>query len=139
MTPADLIAKLPPSIRIGPHDFRLEKLNCHAANVRGIWGECAIQEFTIRVQENIPRSIKAVDTLIHEINHAIWWAYKLDDEDKQERIVATMATGWTQVYRDNPWLIDWIREAIAPDHEASLLHLAAPHHAGGTGARNDVA
>lgn len=110
---AALIAKLPASIRIGPIDFRIEKWSSHAADSRRAWGECSLSEFVIRIQENIPRPEKTADTLLHEIGHAIWAVWKLEDADKEERVVSTMATAWTQVYRDNPWLLDWIKEAIA--------------------------
>lgn len=133
MTPAELIAKLPGHVRVGPIDFGLEKWSSHAADAAHAFGQCSHQEFLIRVQENIPNRAKAADTLLHEIGHAIWWVYKLQDDDKEERTVSTMATAWTQVYRDNPWLLDWIREAVAPDHKAAPLPLAAPPHGGGTG------
>lgn len=112
MSAAALIAKLPASVRVGPYDFRLEKWCSHAANGARSWGECSSCEFVIRIQDNIPRPEKALDTLLHEIGHALFWTYKLQDDDKEERVVSTMATAWTQIYRDNPWLIDWIGDAI---------------------------
>jgi hypothetical protein len=111
---AELIAKLPSSVRVGPFDFRLERWSSHAADDARAWGRCSYSEIAIRIQENIPLPEKAADVLLHEIGHAIFWTWKLQDGDKEERIVSTMATAWTQVYRDNPWLIDWIKEAIAP-------------------------
>lgn len=65
----------------------------------------------MRIEECLAPT-KMVYTLIHEINHAIYWAYKLDDEDKEERIVSTFATAWTQIYRDNPALMDFIKEKL---------------------------
>lgn len=71
-------------------------------------------EFVIRIQENIPQTTKALESLLHEISHAIWWVYRLNDDDKEERIVSVMGMAWTQVYRDNPWLIEWIAESMKP-------------------------
>lgn len=139
MTVAALNAKLPGFMRIGPYDMTLAPMSGLHTYARRSVGQFSARELRISYAAEAPSKIDALDTLLHEINHAIFFAYRIYDEDKEERTVGTFATGWTQVYRDNPWLIDWIREAIAPDHEASLLHLAAPHHAGGTGARNDVA
>jgi hypothetical protein len=108
----ELIAKLPASIRVGPLDLRLEKWSQHAARGVSAWGEMSACEFVIRIQDNIPLPAKAVDTLLHEIGHAICWIYKIADDDKEERIVSIMATAWTQVYRDNLWLLEWIKEAL---------------------------
>lgn len=107
------IAALPDKIKVGPIDFRIEKWSSHAADSARAWGHCSYSEFIIRIQDNIPRPEKAVDTLLHEISHAIWCTWKLQDDDKEERIVSTMATAWTLVYRDNPWLLTWIAETLA--------------------------
>ena len=52
--------------------------------------------------------MKVLDTLLHELNHAVYWAYGMEDEDKEERIVGTMATAWAQIFRDNPEFVAWI-------------------------------
>lgn len=59
----------------------------------------------------MPAVSKLVDTLLHEITHAIWWAYGLEDDDKEERIVRTMGAAWAQIWRDNPHLLGWLNEA----------------------------
>lgn len=68
-------------------------------------------ESTIRLDGGM-NPIKAVDTLLHEINHAIYWAYGINDDDKEERVVGTFATAWTQVFRDNPRLLQYITESL---------------------------
>jgi hypothetical protein len=68
-------------------------------------------EHTIRIRPDVPSRWVIVDTVLHEINHAIFWAYLLRDNDDEERTVATIATGWTQVFRDNPALLAWIGSA----------------------------
>ena len=55
--------------------------------------------------------IMVVDTLMHEINHAIIWANAVSLSD-EESIVSGITPGWTQVYRDNPWLLDWIKRGM---------------------------
>ena len=108
-----LVKKLPPSIRVGAYDFELEKWHALTAAAVRRWGECSCTEMIIRIQQDMPTRIKAADTLIHEISHAIWWAFGVEDEDKEERTVNLSASGWTCVYRDNPWLLDWLKEAVA--------------------------
>lgn len=53
-----------------------------------------------------------VDTVLHEVTHAIYWAYVIEDKDEEERIVTTMARAWTQVWRDNPDLLGWLGLAM---------------------------
>ncbi len=48
------------------------------------------------------------DVLIHEILHAIWWEYKRDEKDDEERTVNAMASGITQVLSDNPKLASYL-------------------------------
>jgi hypothetical protein len=69
-------------------------------------------EQTIRIQRHMATPQKAVDTFMHEVLHALYWAYGIRDEDKEERTVGAMSTALMTCYRDNPWLLDWIREAL---------------------------
>ena len=103
---------LPSSIRVAAYDIAMEKWSSHAAAAASRWGEFSAAELTIRVQAVMPSVAKLIDTVLHEIGHAIYWAYGLEDEDREERIVGTMATAWTQVWRDNPLLLLWLNEAV---------------------------
>ena len=49
-----------------------------------------------------------VDTLIHEINHAIFFAMNCVDEDKEERLITSLSTGQACVMRHNPELWAWL-------------------------------
>jgi hypothetical protein len=54
-----------------------------------------------------------VDTLLHEVFHAIWAIGQLKDKgQEEERAVAVMATYMTQVIRDNPHLMRWIAKNL---------------------------
>lgn len=113
MTPAKLVASLPDTIRVGPFDMLILKMDEHRAAAEMKWGFFSSIEQVIAIQGPMPTRQKAADTFIHEVNHAIWWAYGLEDEDKEERTVGTLATGWVQVYRDNAWLLGWLKKALA--------------------------
>ena len=112
MSAAALLAKLPDTIRVGPYDFALVRLAMNEAMAKPRLGEFSSRAHRIEIVADAPSKLDALDTLLHEINHAIFWAYQIYDEDKEERTVAMMATAWVQVYRDNPWLIGWIGEAV---------------------------
>lgn len=105
-------ARLPASIRVGPFDFEIVRMHHLEASSRGEWGSCALHSFKINIQDSLPSATKAADTFTHEVNHAIWWMMGLEEADKQERIVGNMATGWTMVYRDNPWLLGWLADCL---------------------------
>jgi hypothetical protein len=134
MTVAALNAKLPGSMRIGPYDVALEPMSGVKTYATGNVGQFSARELRISYRAEASSSLDALDTLLHEVNHAVFFAYHMREDDKEERIVSMFATAWTQVYRDNPWLIEWIREATSDDPKAPPLHLAAPRHGGGVGA-----
>lgn len=104
--------KMPVSLRIGPYDFPVETMSAKAQVGAGAIGEFSNAEGKIRILIDAPSRALAVDTMIHEINHAIFWAYHIQESDNEERTVAAMATAWTQVYRDNPGLLKWIAEGV---------------------------
>lgn len=55
-----------------------------------------------------------VNTLIHEVLHAIWHTQAVGCSDaEEERIVNSMANGLTQVFRDNPRLIKFMLSDLA--------------------------
>lgn len=103
--------KLGDKVKVGPFDIIIEKWS----NLQGIskrrYAEFSAAELKIGIDVSHPK-IQIIDSLIHEINHAIYWVYKLEESDGEERLVGTMATGWTQVYRDNPWLLKYFAECV---------------------------
>jgi len=112
MTPAKLVAALPESIRVGPYDFTLEAMTPSKQHTEDATGYFAYAELKIAFEAYPISAAYAVDTLLHEINHAIYFTYGIKSEDDEERTVSTLSTGWAQVYRDNPWLLDWIKKAL---------------------------
>ncbi len=53
-----------------------------------------------------------VDTLLHEIFHAIFFTYGIQEDDDEERTVAALGTAWVQVLRDNPELRKYIERCV---------------------------
>lgn len=108
---AGLIARLPDRIRVGAYEFYIERFSHAAAAAARRYGECSGVEQRISIQEWMPSRYKAVDTVMHEISHALFWAYGVLDADDEERTVGLTASGWMALYRDNPWLLDWLKSA----------------------------
>lgn len=105
----EAVHSLPASLRIGPYDWKVIPWTALGAGSERSYGQCCSLQLEIRVAEEIASPQKAMNTTIHEINHALYFAYRADDEDMEERVVETFATAWTQIYRDNPALLTWFQ------------------------------
>lgn len=99
--------KLPIKIKVGIFDYDIIAWEANSATANRRFGEFSAVENCIRV-DVLAHKFKVVDTLVHEINHAIFYVYKLEDADNEERICGTMASAWAAVYRDNPDLLKWL-------------------------------
>ncbi len=107
-----MVDRLPAVVRVGLYDFAIEKWHADRAAGARRWGECSCAEMRISIQLDMPTRLKAADTFMHEVQHAVFWSFGVQDEDKEERTIVLMATGLMTVYRDNPWLLDWLKEAV---------------------------
>ncbi len=110
MSNKNLVEWLPQIIKIAAFDFKIVLWTYDKANSHNCYGRLSVNEKTISIDETLDR-YQMLNTLIHEINHAIYWAYNIQDKDKEERIVTTFATAWTQIYRDNIDLLKFIEKA----------------------------
>ena len=113
LTGRGAVAALPASIRVGAFDIAIVKWPGRAALEVNAFGDFSRYEQRIRISDDIATVFKEVDTFIHELGHAIFWAYGIEDEDKEERIVSIQTTAWTQIYRDNPWFMTWVASFVA--------------------------
>ena len=100
----------PTSIKIGPHYFKIERWEHTASTTHQQYGQCSVSEKTLRVDRMLEGTWHWLETMIHEINHAVYWVYDIEDEDKEERVVAAFSTAWTSIYQDNPELVTFIRD-----------------------------
>lgn len=103
----------PRSVRVGPYDIAMvaETATWAAANRK--FGEFSAVEQAIRFDGDIPSAAKMLDTITHEIFHAIFWAYSLNDKDDEERTVSSMSSGWVAFLRDNPAFNAWMMGLLA--------------------------
>lgn len=102
----------PPSVvKIGYQDFTLlfEELNIDNASQYGITHTV---HSNIRVT-NMGNAIEKVNTLIHELLHAVFHTQGIKLEgDAEERIVNSTANGLTALIRDNPKLVHYILDQL---------------------------
>tara|TARA_Y100000296_G_scaffold84947_1_gene119645 strand:- start:823 stop:1173 length:351 start_codon:yes stop_codon:yes gene_type:complete len=109
--------KIPIVLKIAAFDITVEDLP-HGNELNG-WGDFSALHQRIRLDktslQKLPR--KYADSFLHETLHAVCWVYGVQDEDKEERVVTTIATGLAQVFRDNPEVLPWIEEKLNGCHE----------------------
>ena len=99
--------ELPKKIKIAHMDIEVEAWPHRSANARSAYGEFSGEEGMIRI-DTTQHPYKVAETFLHELHHAIFWVYKMQDDDEEERTVATFATGMAQVFRDNPHVFKFI-------------------------------
>jgi len=96
---------LPKSVRVGPYVIPLQILDELGDDVLG---DFSFGRLAIRLATTQPSSVFAVDTVLHELFHAIWKVYNIKQGDDEERIVTTMAMSMVQLFHDNPGLVSWL-------------------------------
>jgi hypothetical protein len=96
------------SVKVGPTDFSIEYVPLNDE----LFGDFSYINSRIRIEENL-KGTALVDTVLHEILHAIWKLGQLKDKrEDEERAVAIMATYLTQVLRDNPTMLTWLKKNL---------------------------
>lgn len=109
------MAELPKILRIG---YQRVQVIPEKSSMGASLGQYNTETATIKLNLDYPQ-VEIINTLIHEALHAVWHNYGLQvafpDEDGHELIVTTMANGLTQVFRDNPDLLEWVRDGLSAE------------------------
>lgn len=120
------MAELPTKLRIGHVDVEVEIWNHLWAQDANRWGEWSTREMKIRIDTTGRQPIEILCTLMHEVLHAICWAYEVrfvdtldkgDHPDTEERMVGILSGALAQVYRDNPELVQFIVDTRANERD----------------------
>lgn len=101
---------LPESVRIGPHDIKFGALS--ASESKNNYGMFVPAEQTIRLNNGYVSGSMAVDTVLHEIIHAIFSVGTVQAKQGEEHIVSVVATYLAQIIRDNPKLVKWLQTTV---------------------------
>ena len=109
--------KLPEEVKVACFNIEIKHWDTKTATVRHCFGEFSPDELIIRI-DTTQKPQRIIETLIHEITHAIYSLYNVKDEDKEERIVSSMSRGWLQVYQDNPEIM-----SLLHSHTNTQKHL----------------
>lgn len=104
------IDDLPPSVRVGPHDIRFAALG--VAEARKNYGTFVPAEQEIRLHDEYASGSMAVDTVLHELIHAIFAVATVQVEHGEEHVVSAVATCLAQIIRDNPEFVSWLQATV---------------------------
>lgn len=95
---------LPTHIRVGYRTYLVHEMSNYDMERLERHGETNKRRGEIYVC-NEDNPLVVLDTLLHEVKHAIWNEYNLGDSEEEEKAVHVLATGLTQVLYDNEELV----------------------------------
>ena len=99
------------SIRVGPFDISINQLEGEDRDrCLGMFSET---RQSILMRESYPNSQQEAETLLHELLHAVYATYGVRAKDPEERTISQMSIGMASVIRDNPDLIEWLKEKLS--------------------------
>ena len=105
------IKYIPESIRVAGHNLIVEKYGLDTAVVGGLYGAFHAMRGKILICDELDK-ISCLDTLIHELGHAIFFFYGLAEDSDEETVVNQMGIGWAQIWVDNPALVKFLNYAV---------------------------
>ena len=112
--------KKPNKIKIGYRDINIKysQPDFIADTLTDCFGQYDNRKGLIEIQESLPNQ-KLVNTLLHEISHAIidisglnQSGAPLEKDDDEEIVVHQFTNYFLAMCRDNPWLLDYIKELL---------------------------
>ena len=108
------MVNLPSTVRIGPFDvaFEIKRGDVGEDGEDKIVGYFNQLEMLVRIKDKFRTPPQHVEVVIHELLHAMWMVWGLQDGDAEERVVGAFAVALTQCLRDNPQLVAWIDERL---------------------------
>ncbi len=97
------------SLRIGAYDVKVEWLEPSTAEDLEVCGKYESSREVIQIKKGM-QQWKTVDTLLHEICHAIIYQHSAGTPKKEveEYYVSIIGNGLSQVFRDNPKLKEYL-------------------------------
>ncbi len=105
---------LPTSLKIGYKTFSVSSWKTQDARAANSVGICDTLNNVILLDvERVATDV--VQTLIHEILHAVWFVGDVQDSDQEERVVSILSAQLAQVLADNAGLRDYLTEVYDPE------------------------
>jgi hypothetical protein len=108
---------IPAHIKVGAYRYKVVQRGDLWQRANEVYGQFHSTDQTIDLVVEGVSDVLILDTLTHEILHAIWWSVGLHDSDPEERVVTALATGYTGVLADNPDYVDYIQVVTITERE----------------------
>lgn len=103
---------LPKALSFGYRTYEITPMDEDMASAAEAIGLHFLTRNRIYIQQHQPEH-EQVQTLLHELGHAIWSYFALPrDRDMEERVVECFATGFCQLIRENPGFAAWLGAAL---------------------------
>ena len=106
--------KFPSSVQVGLFEYTI--LIGDPTHANGLYGKTTHSDLQIVIYPTGKDTVD-LDTLWHEIKHAIWHMINLQDTDDEERIIRAMTTAELKVYQDNPELLELFCDTLFTSYD----------------------
>lgn len=103
---------LPERVKVGLFDYEISEWETKDANANNRFGEVNHDTLRIRIDVTYGHQ-RAALSLLHEMLHCVECRWNVCDGDDEERRVRVYSEGFAAVWRDNPQVMDWIRDGLA--------------------------
>lgn len=98
-------------IRVGPFDLAIKQLTGEERDkCLGMFSET---QMAILMRDHYASDQQESETLLHEVLHAVWAVAGCKPKDPEERVISQMSTVLATVIRDNPDLIEFLKERLS--------------------------
>lgn len=104
-------SSFPKRIKVGPHRYVIHEVDKEWTEDQDAHGKTNTNTHEIWVNTTYTES-HILDTLVHELLHAIWNQYGLGEKEEEETVVHRLATGWVQAMSDNEHLVKYINRTL---------------------------
>lgn len=95
------------TIKVGPHKYTVIQMHKDWHGETDSFGQCDTSAQTIKLSADM-LCTRQVETVIHEILHAIYYEYSLEKCDDEEHMVSVLGQALTALFVDNPEFISYL-------------------------------
>ena len=117
----DVFEGIPSKVRIGCYWWDIVVVSDREADVTRSWGTTQPEHFVITIRSSITNPSVLANTFVHEILHAIHYAYGLlteQNESPDEEAFTTLgANGILAFWQDNPYAVEWLSKLVSKSME----------------------
>ena len=98
-------------VKVGPYDYIIKYINIVMVDAAEMAGSQNEEYRVIHLATFLDR-YSLIQTMKHEINHAIMDVFGLKRKRSEDDFCELFANAWVMVYRDNPWFLDWMNKLL---------------------------